>query len=176
MSGGPPSPEALSLGAVIRLLNLAGASDSVLENFVRLYMNEAHGSKQPPILELGQAITEAANIAATHAARGALEALGLVVPGGSVTRSPSRPKSPPAGDRACPYRIRINGRDTSVSLPSSLLGAGLSAFGKHGLYDLVVSLADKAPPDQPRSAHVQQGLRSALDRASIVHPPPAARQ
>lgn len=154
--GDKPSKAPLGLSGIVRLMHLAGASDEVTDNFIRLYSNEVLGSGLPPVIELGPVIALAAKEAARVAT---LEWLSDNQP------QLSSKAKPLGGPSAQIYRLQINGKKTSVSLPRALYQESRETLGPELVDRLITELATGAPPDVRRSIHVQQGLRRAVQKA-----------
>ena len=172
------------LSELIQLLHLSGASHEVTNNFVRLYLNASSSSSPlPPIVELKGvievAVKETANIVIYEALRA--HGIDVATPPGQKERAAAAAltvAATPGKSTSHIYRLQIGSTKTSVSLPEALYSKSKDTLGPEMTDKLIHELAASPPPDVRRSAHVQQGLRKAIERAQRVprRPPPTPVQ
>ncbi|MBK6616451.1 hypothetical protein [Ottowia sp.] len=171
----------LGLSGIIRLMHMAGASDEVTDNFLRLYQNEQSPTPLPPIVELGAVIAVAAKEAARVATYEWLSENGFPAkqpPGLAAQAQASGAAASGTRGKSTShiYHLQIAGKKTSLSLPTALYAKSVDVLGPEVTDKLILELAAAPPPDVRRSAHVQQGLRKAVDRAQRAHRPAASVQ
>lgn len=171
---GPKGP--LGLSGIIRLMHMAGASDEVTENFIRLYNNAQSATPLPPVVELAPVIELAAREAARVATFEFMNEHGFSrqAPPGLTERAASA-SAAAAGTKGKGkthiYHLQIGGRKTSLSLPQALYDRSMETLGPEVTARLINELATKPPPDTRRSTHVQLGLRRAVERAQRAPAP-----
>ncbi len=179
------------LAAVLRMMFLSGASDEVVENFVRLYTSEITVAGQPPIIELAPIIAQATQAAARLAVDEALESAGFAnsanaqrPPRGAVR---SGAQSASSEDRqhqmqsvqgsSYIYRFRLpSGLRTSVSVPTDLVARAATMLGEFATKQIIKQFAKQAPADVRRSTYVQLELRKRVTAHERAHKAPSAMQ
>jgi hypothetical protein len=171
----------MGLSGIIRLMHMAGASDEVTENFIRLYNNAQSPNPLPPVVELGPVIELAAREAARVATYEWLNENGLQAktPAGLADKAAAA-SSAASGikgkGKTHIYHLQVSGKKTSLSLPTTLYDKSVETLGPEVTSKLIHELASSTPADVRRSAHVQVGLRKAVERAQRAPRPPSAVQ
>lgn len=182
MTNQEPKP-APGLAAILRMMFLSGASDEVVENFVRLYTSEITVAGQPPIIELAPIIAQATQAAARLAVDEALAAAGIA--DSANTQRPPRgvyrsgAPSDSADDRQTQrrsvlgssyiYRFRLaGGLRTSVSVPTGLVDRAAMMLGEFATKQIINRFAKEAPADVRRSTSCSWSCASASMRTSVL--------
>lgn len=180
-SQGAGSSSSMSIGAVLRLMFLSGASDDVVTRFVALHHNAMAANPLPPIVELGPALAQAAQSAGVEVARGLLSQFNAVKsaqPSGALhhanveaSKSTTKASTPKSQRKDDIYRFSVAAGRTSVSLPPDLLAAARQAFGEPALTKMVQKLYGQAVVTKktgPSTGSVRKVNRSAFVRDALA--------
>lgn len=180
------NPAAPSLGTVTRLMFLAGADDALVTRFLSLMVNESAGAaRQPPIVELGPALQQAAHSAGVHVAQELVRQIG-VQPSAPTSISLAQSQHPAPAAQAPvqmrapdalapkvykPYAISVSGRRTSVTLPLDLIESAHRLLGEKQTKTLVSQFHAATPVARGgaranRSEHVREQLQQAISMAA----------
>lgn len=167
---------------------MAGADDAMVTRFLHLMVNESAGAaRQPPIVELGPALQQAAHSAGVHVAQELIKQFGQAQvsqqPSASLAPQPQplvpAPKTSPSAviqdvnvaQAYKPYAISVSGRRTSVTLPLDLIEAAHRLLGEKETKALVSQLHAATPVARGgaranRSEHVREQLQRTINMAA----------